>query len=273
MTMATRHLEHEDLPEWFKLTIDQGTGFPCFKIRTCVLERLKPSIPDPQTMERIRTKLHLKESVFPFHPTFGDRFGFGDSLPRIAQDKNYTTYRCELPIILDVHGRLNTLNTGPTSLSIQILSTILAEYQPRHSLRDGMQRQLLTVCTGSGYGQNGNELNGVFSPHFVNHLRQYEVGHYFPQAEQAMVRVHEHMWRNRELAEHRMLGFTVRQYSSPGNLHMSLPGHSSTSIGTYPSPRQIPSGRGVSWFGHNVDSGLQQLTILTGLAAMCDIVE
>ncbi|MEI6420166.1 MAG: hypothetical protein WCO30_00905 [bacterium] len=293
-------LHYEDIPRWYTLTIDNETGFPCIKIADDVLAKL-PGPHRPEVIVCFSKDLAINLEDFPFYegPT-AETFGFGQSLKKIGRTDGQTTFRLELPIIrqltdnvcpqcrgkrLGKHERHHCYCNGSgkeskvdwekafaLSASVTLLASALwlAQETERTQLSD--KKQLLTLNLIVERGTHGGSLGGDFSPSFINFLKTFDEKHHFESVRIAMTRAYQHMWRPnnpKQDSRYERHQFSAWQ-SLPGNLILDVPGDA---CGIHPSPdvRKIAENDGCEWTCHNVDSPLQQLTLITGLAAMCDL--
>jgi len=120
---------------------------------------------------------------------------------------------------------------------------------------------------------HGGSLGGAFAPCFVDVLKTYEEKTVFTKQTNIMFAAHRAMWQKsieEDACDYDKHTTTIYQ-SLPGNLIMNVPGDA---CGIHPNEvRTISEGMGYNFACHNVDNMLQQLTLVTGLAAMCDLVE
>lgn len=299
----SRILTFEDIPRWFTLTIDQSTGFPCFKIYNDVLAKL-PGPHLPQIIKIIRTKLNLSEDDFLFHEPAGEFFGFGNGLEKIGDNDGQTIYRINLPEIhkitdeacsecngtksgsrydggcpyCDSSGKKSVIDwtkARALSASTKLLSNLLWLAQETEREIVSEKFQLLTLTLVSERGQHGSSIGGEFSPHFVQRLRSFGEKCNFEKAEVAMIKVYYQMFPPKNPETKRMdcdMRFFEVEQKLSGNLIINVPGdrcciHPSRGV------LEIRPNEGYDWASHNVDTPLQQLTMLTGLAAVCDLID
>ena len=124
--------------------------------------------------------------------------------------------------------------------------------------------QLLVVQTKFGKGSHGGELGGGYGIELCDWLSIFQPNTEIPEMSDAM-----------KLAYGRMLGreyFNKRSFKATvayenGWLNVSCPGDA---CGLHPSDGFIRAGDGYRFSSHNVDRPAQQLTLLSGLAALHD---
>jgi hypothetical protein len=296
----TKLLTHEDIPRWYTLTIDQQTGFPCFRIYNEILESMTV-LYDPRFIEHFRSTFKLNRDDFHFHDPIRKFFGFGEGVEKIDDRDNQSTYRLNLPVTfvqtdepcgrcegtkqyLDhekgcpycknsgLQSKVDWLAARALTISANILSNQLrfADDLKRSFVPD--RKQLLTLVLVSKPGRGGSEIGGDFSPSFIEKISLRERGFFLP-AEEAMIRVHDHMspQKIRETIGYERRFFRVEQQLS-GNLFIHGTGDRSF-IHPLSGLRPLRPNEGYTYASHNVDIPIQQLTLLTGLAAVCDLVE
>lgn len=294
-------LNYEDIARWFTLTINAKSGFPCIRIYDDVLANLKTF--RPEVVASIRTNLGLSELRFVYQEKPDETFGFGNGLRRIDSDlAEQTTYELNLPVInkftnevckeckgtkkanwgsycpyCSGSGREHTIvwdEAFALSASIAMLAEMLEFACGEQRLKPPDEKQLLILNFYVAKGMHGGSIGGRFSPHFISKLKSYGDGAHFDVASEAMIKVYRHMWKSRRPNKKDYdydKSRTKAWQNLPGNLLLDVPGDA---CGIHPSPHvyEIRNEEGIEFTCHNVDSPLQQLTLLTGLAAMCDMV-
>lgn len=290
-------LHYENIARWFTLTVDAESGFPGIRIYDDVLAKLNTF--KPEIIASIRKNLGLSKLAFPYQDKPGETFGFGNGIRRVGSLNEQTTYQFILPVIhrytdkpcQECGGVKNSdchycSGSGKDSIvlweeafalsaSISLMVSLLefACEITRPQVPD-RKKQILTVHTFTDRGMNGGSLGGSFSPYFVNFLKSHGEDASYDYAAAVMLRAYRHMWQT-PIPKKGSLDFVeygIRAGQNlRGNLMLDVPGDA---CGIHPSPyvHEIPEGEGVEFTCHNVDSPLQQLTLLTGLAAMCDLV-
>jgi hypothetical protein len=290
-------LNRENMPRWYTLTVEAESGFPCVRIYDDILKGL-PTF-RPEIIAHVRQEIHLDEKTFPYQDRPAETFGFGNSLQQIGSANGQTTYRLNLPIIrrntdetceecngtkerhgCDCHycsatGRKSVID-WKEALALSASMVVFMELleSAHETLRDHTpnEQQILTLNLMVRLGQHGGSLYGRYSPHFIKFLKSYGEDVDFELAKKAMKRVNRYMWQSRKPEDDHYDMFRMRAWQNlPGNLILDVPGDA---CGIHPSPfvHDIPDGEGDEFTCHNVDSSLQQLTLVTGLAAMCDMI-
>ncbi len=295
----TRLLTNEEIPRWYTLTIDPQTGFPCFRIYNEILASFTQPY-DPRYIEHFRKTFSISEEKFKFHEPIGDFFGFGEGIEKISDENGETTYRLNLPNTftqtndlcgkckgakqyLEYEGCPYCENSGLERkvdwLTVRALSVSANILCSRLCFADDVERpfhpitnQLLTLVLVSQPGREGSGIGGDFSPSFIEKISSRERSFFLP-AEEAMIKVHDHMspQNDRETIGYERRHFKVEQKLG-GNLFIHGTGDRSF-IHPLTGLMSLRPNEGYTFASHNVDNPIQQLTLLTGLAAVCDLVE
>lgn len=298
----------EDCKRWSTLTIDRETGFPCFVVRSDVVS----NFPYPhrfQYISTIRQILRLTGEKFVFHegPESGF-FGFGDSLRKSVNSDGNVVYHSRLPIIHELstlpcpdcngtgedefddtmglplikcgrcHGTgkrsdIDWSTAYALSASIVCLTNLL--FLAGRSVVSGLSKndpvQLLVLNVISAPGNEGCSLGGYFSPRLMHFLLTHRASYQFEEVRNAMIRVYEYMWRTVSPEKKRSLNGGIGAWqSTPGYLMLDVPGNAS---GIHLSGHYNREQGGAKFTCHNVNTPLQQLVLITGLAALCDLYE
>lgn len=126
--------------------------------------------------------------------------------------------------------------------------------------------QLILVDTITQQGSHGGSLDGTYSIQLAKWLSSFESNTEISEMTEAMVRAWEKMFR--KVDEYDRHDFYAKVANENGWLNVSCSGDR---CGLHPADSWGPErGRGYKFSCHNVDSPMQQLTLLAGLAALCD---
>jgi hypothetical protein len=124
--------------------------------------------------------------------------------------------------------------------------------------------QLLTVQTMTELGQHGGSLGGEYSRTLCSWLASFPENSSLPEMEEAMLFAHKRMKGLSDWDKH---SFRARLPYGNGWLNVGSPGDA---CGLHPSRGSVDIGEGYQFSCHNVDSAMQQITLLSGLAALHD---
>lgn len=287
-------LRFNDVPRYFTLTINKANGFPCVVIDNNIMTNTNKL--NANYIEALRKIVGLNEDICPFHDNLPLSYGFGDSLEVIETRPEETVWQINLPQILvrtdrrcprcrgkkkeNGHSCFSCHGTGKelehhfergymVTATLSALFLFLNVFGEETKCSNSGKKQFLTINTVCDRGQQGSSLGGMFSPDFIRRLKTFGADHHFKEVDLAMCKVHNHMWQsNSKLYEPRCYTFQ----NLIGNLIVQVPGDACE---IHPSPHveEIEDGMGADWTCHNVDTPLQQLTLITGLASIFDLVE
>jgi len=149
------------------------------------------------------------------------------------------------------------------SASLCVLFQLLSSLKEETSARIP---QLLTVETIVKPGLHGSSLGGRYSKTLVQWMTNLGVRVSIPEMERAMFNAYKYMNGGKfgHIGEHE---FRANVYYKNGWLNVSIPGNACDLNPEYGGPGPD---RGYKYDSHNVDSPVQQLTLLAGLAALSD---
>ncbi len=285
-----------DIPCWFELSFKSGVT-PSILIRT----RSDLTEMDFGTLARWAEECG-RELGINQAPLFGTGFfflppkeeiGFAPFLTEVRRDNAYVTYQLAVPRVLTTcgglacdrcgglgevefmgfvetcddcdGGKLKTVHHWTDALALSLTLTTLSSawfYLPPKKVVETGRVQLLSFTTVTERRQNGGSLGGSFSPSLVRWL---VANPDLSSVERAMRETFGHCLGTSE--DGFMSRFRV--WNRNGWLILDCPGDA---CGIHPSEQYSDSGvrGGYDFSCHNVDSPVQQLTLLAGLAALHD---
>lgn len=126
--------------------------------------------------------------------------------------------------------------------------------------------QLLTVQLYTAQGMQGGALHGMYGIPLAEWLRSQPPHTGIPEMVNAMKIAYGHMLGASRVSEYSRFRAAIDHEN--GWLNVDCPGDACV---LHPTHSPVP-GRGYEFSSHNVDSPAQQLTLLAGLAALCDRV-
>lgn len=284
-----RHITRENLPCWFELSWDEKGAAIILRIHELFMKTLPVIKHDAPIVGHLKKEFGLASFSGDMQ---SDYWGFDASFRHIDTQGDFICFRVALPAILKITDRpcrrCNGKRTeedqdsecfacngegkeadhdwhGAYALSATFsLFSMLTRY-PETAIRHNGPLQLLTFQTITDHGQHGGSLDGDFSISLCSWLSRHPPCTPIHEVKQAMEIAYGRMFR---LRAYDKLSFRATQRGS-GIIHASCPGDACE---IHPGhPRSEPYvNEGDKFTCHNVDSPLQQLTFLAGLAALHD---
>lgn len=149
------------------------------------------------------------------------------------------------------------------SATFSLFFELMARGQDRDKITSCSAPQLILITTGTQRGMHGCPISGTYGIELVNWLigQQGEI----PEVTDAMRRTWEKAYGSFDAMDQMHTRAEVR---TNGWLGIGCPGDRA---GLHPNFNgHITQGRGFEFSDHNVDTPLQQLTLLAGLGALCN---
>ena len=146
------------------------------------------------------------------------------------------------------------------SLNVLFLFTSIAEKETSSSIS---QLMTLQVCTQ--HGMNGSELGGEFSYHLCQWLGRFGDQYDLKMVTKVAMSAYDKMLGLQGYDQHYFRSFT-RQTN--GRIIIDVPGNA---CGIHPTHSGWDGNEGCEFASHNVDSPMQQLSLIAGLAALHDM--
>lgn len=198
-------------------------------------------------------------------------FGFNEVLKLVGERNNFKEFVIEIPNIIRISGSgaKRTLQYNPArvfiiSASLTVLFNLLRKSDVETS---APFPQLLVVETITRRDLHGGSLWGKYSVPLVKWLDNCSSsGSDIPEVVAAMRLTYDCMLGNMLGKKSTDLRFSARVASKGGWLNISCPGNG---CGLHPTENPQPN-HGYDFHSHNVDTPIQQLTLLSGLAALHD---
>lgn len=286
-----KHITEVNLPCWFELSWDEKDRQIILRVHewlATTLTKVKADSPIVKAMienfsfpnfssEIDRGNGWGFESSFGFGGSEGEFFSFRIPLPKIftygdlrcqycsgdGEDRNFRGRKCGS---CDGTGR-NTQFDWRRAYAVSAtfsLFTLCSRYPDQIIGHAGLP-QLLTFQTITDHGQHGGSLDGEFSILLCEWLSRHQPDTPIVEVEKAMKIAYGSMFRLRDYNKH---DFRATQRGS-GIIHARCPGDACEIHPSYPCSEPL-RGEGGAFTCHNVDSPLQQLTLVAGLAALHD---
>lgn len=240
---------------------------------------------------KIQRNLDLKEE---FETEFGKNLGFGGCLKYKGSQGRFYEYEVPIPqvhLVADKEcerckgsgqhefldracfhcagtGKQTDYDPTPAYLICASLCGLTNGYLSHtETYTSEWSLQLLELQTGCRKEMDGSAFSGMLSRPVADWLRSQPSGVQIPEMNTAMIAC----WSRLEggLKEHEKYGFHVSIDPRDGALHASCPGNG---CGFDPHYHGIRPEQGYKIMSHNVDTPMQQLTLLAGLAVLHDLV-
>jgi len=256
-------IKTDDYPAWYEIGFDPEKPAITLRIHHAFFPRLqdylKPEAPiiilyqDPKV-------LALDEFILPRDADWG--FGSVLKRNRLLDDATYLVWQLVLP-----KGREGSSQTGYNiSGSLDVLFSLLSLLSGETECSND-RFQLVTCKTNTRRDIYGGwlavEVSKKLAAWLENHLEDDLIGF----AREAMKRIYFHM-AGLNKREQELYRFDFRfQVSQMGRFHMDCPGNA---CGLDPEWTDYRPNTGYKLIPHNIDAPMQQLTLLGGIAAICD---
>lgn len=254
----------DTIPAWYELDVEKDRNDTLIvRIHGAAMEELKSIIKiDSPIVKDYHRTLTLPEFIGPE----SDKWGFGGVFCKIpCEQKEWIAFRATLPIIKR-SPKENPEWTSPNSLraSLDIIFTALFLFNGD----TGWHLPQLMVVEGLCIkeGMHGGSLSVILTPAMIQFLARQPNEHDIKEVINAMGRADAYMWREKWEND----SYHSVQYRAlcrhPKWINLSVPGDA---CGLDPNEYYDKSlERGYKLSPHNVDSGLQQLSLLMGLAKL-----
>ncbi len=284
--MDIRMITHEDVQCWYELSWRPKTrDGPAILLRIHKeivrdFPRLSPDAPlVKQLMDNFEFKTFGSSTRFGFENCFlvGQKGNFSEFLVHIPVIEKLTDRKCKSCkgsgkdksvkgdcLFCDGRGRESEVDWH-TAYAISATFTLLfslIEYPER--ITGEKFPQLLTVHTATIRDLHGGALGGDYSIPLVQWLSSFAPQTPIPEMGEAMRKAYVRMLGSRHLYAG---SFWASVDSKGGWLNTSCPGDA---CGLHPGHDALHDGHGYEFSSHNVDTPMQQITLLAGLAALHD---
>ena len=283
-------LIRDRLPRWYGLSWREADPAILLSIHRDFLADFPEIRPDaPEVLARVQ-----EFGFSSFEGNFKGGFGFDQCLTRQEGGGEFVEFIAALPVIRRETGRKCAecdgsgrdeerggeclycegsgteheyvwKNAFAISASLNLFCQLAYFPEKRTS---AMAPQLLTVQLHTAQGMHGGELNGMYGIPLAEWLRSQPLHTGIPEMVRAMKAAYGHMLGASRVSEYNEYSFRAAIDHQNGWLNVDCPGNR---CGLHPVRSPEP-GRGYEFSSHNVDTPAQQLTLLAGLAALCDRV-
>ncbi len=253
----------DTIPAWYELDVERDRNDTLIiRIHNAAMEELERITDSSPIVMEYREGLHLPEFI---GHTSG-RLGFGGVFCKIPCEQNgWFAFRATLPVIKK-SPRQDPEWTSPNALraTLDIIFIVLSLFDGD----TGWHLPQLMVVEGMLIveGMHGGSLSVTLTPDMIQFLAKQPDDQDLKKVINAMGRADAFMWQEKWENE----AYHSTQYRAvcrqPKWINLSVPGDA---CGLDPSDYYDKSlERGYKLSPHNVDSGLQQLSLLMGLAKL-----
>lgn len=289
--MSTRLIQYDNIPAWYLFTYDPEKKAFVIGVRKDVAEKIEPISADSPLMVYLQS-IGVIDLLHPFHPSFGEKFGIGDSIVRIGENKGFYIYESKIPKIINVKGICKSCGgrgeneDGITcfrckkgeeidydwteaynlALSLKYMFWQL-DRNFEHHQPEVMLYQPMTIHTVAEMSSRGAELGGNLSRDFSASLMILLMGSRSQMIRNSMVDLWSYMMMTGKESHGDIARHEIRIEENDCNLSIRCPGQAtfiypSNGAGTW------KEGEGYEFSSHNVDHFGQQFTLLAGLGML-----
>lgn len=280
-------MSRESIPCWYELSWDKEN----VAIILCIHKDFIKHFPEISTDSPMVKGLLKEFKLDAFSGYFKGNLGFGGVLKRRGDNGEFVEFFVPLPVLKKESGKCSICdgsvnnqfsngekcrfcNGGGKEYSIdwQIGHTISATFTVVFLFLSlfydketkCLSSQLMTVETRTAVGLHGGSLGGIFSIDLVNWMSSFAPNFTIVEMVDAMMTAYGHMFAEK-LDQFERFRASI-DYEN-GWLNVDCPGNA---CGLNPSHSSVGKGHGYEFTPHNVDTCMQQLTLLAGLAALHD---
>lgn len=289
--MRIKVITDENILCWYKLSWNESEKAIILSIHKGFIENNKVDLENSPIAKEMTERLSLQLFAGNFTKNIGfggifertgEQDGFIQFRARIPQVKKDTGYKCEecegtgernwggyndKCLFCNGTGKQWTMDwkeVKAISASLTVLTTYL-RYCEIETSTSAPHPQLMTFQTITEEGMHGGSLSGEISIPLYNSLKTFGEHAELSEAIHAMKITHDTMVGNRELYQH-----SFNAYVKKGFFIINCPGDA---CGLHPSDWYTHEGQGYEFSCHNVDSAIQQITLLVGLATLADMAK
>ncbi len=274
---------HENIPCWYELSYQEIPPSLILRIHKEFIASKNVSFKDAQIVK------HFKKEFNPpdFQEDFSKDIGFGGVFKYKGEKDNFIEYQIGIPQVKKLTGK-KCKECGGTGYreevdmdclycdngkewtmdwsevnKISATFTVLTSWLMYPEIDTTCPYpQLMTLQTTTQNGMHGGSLNGDCSIPFRTYLESLgEIQ--LSEVVEATKSAYKKMMMWREFHE-----YDFNAYLSKGRFVINCPGDA---CGLHPSDWYSFKNEGFEFSCHNVDSAVQQLTLIVGLAKLCDM--
>jgi len=276
----------EDMPCWYELSFVKETPALLLRVHEDFIKDKGAISENAPIVKNFKERFGFKK----FSGDFGRDFGFEGvfksrgvkdgfyefmiEIPKVKKDSGKKCGYCEgsgedrflARKCLFCNGKgkeyiYDWQNAYAISASFTTFSVFAHFYQGNTSC---LNLQLLFVETITDKNMHGGSLFGMYSIPLVKWLGSFGKHAIMVEMQEAMKITYFHMFGKDDYLKHEFIAYVA---DNTGWLNVSCPGNA---CGLNPQSGYIEKDNGYEFSCHNVDTPMQQITLLAGLAALCD---
>lgn len=288
--MDFRDITEKNISCWYGLSWQESPPAIILRIHKDFIEKFKTKHPSEEwpIVRMLEKEFGFEE----FSANFDRDIGFERVFRHTGEKNGFIEYAAEIPIIQKLSNEpclgcegsgtdelrdgdpcLLCKGTGKKqvmdwhtadaiSASFTVFTTILSPFNLQEDTY-AVLPQLLTIKTITHKDMHGGSLDGEISIPLRKFLSSLGDNATIPEMIKAMRSTHERMFG---VNDYDVYSFKVYVRSS-GTFIADCPGNA---CGIHPSDWHLEEGKGYELSCHNVDTSGQQITLIAGLAALCD---
>lgn len=262
--MSKIRMPRKDLiPAWYEIRIYEKTTL-VINIHPKALSLLDILKSDSPIVKHYEKEFDLPNFIMPT----AERWGFGEVIQRVSDERGWTSYHCPLPVYKKIGEKERTGKGTATAVrtTLSILFSLL-DFCPEE---DTEYRVSQLVIIDGFLVQNdlhGGSLSATITPAMTPFLSSPSVES-LKSIQDSMRTADEYMWQEKKRKKLFASDFRVH-YQEPTKIHLTVPGDACAldpAFGDYDG-----ASYGYRLVPHNVDSGMQQLSLLMGLARLNEL--
>lgn len=261
----TRVPWRELIPAWYEIGIHEQTTI-VVKIHHQALSLFDILKPDSPIVLYYVKKFGLPTFVMPT----AEHWGYAGVISRVPDEEGWVTYHCPLPVYKKrkEKNRSEENTAGAVRATLSILFGLLT-FNPDEDTDSSIPQLVIVDNLLVENGLNGGSLTAVFTPG-MNPFLSGPTDASLESVRRAMITADEYMWQDGNRSKLLARDFRVSRFE-PTRLHLCVPGNAcgldpASNDGAYHDEN-----RGYRLVPHNVDGGIQQLSLLMGLARLCEL--
>ncbi len=254
----------ELIPAWYEIGISNKTTL-VVSIHPKALSLFDILKPESPIIGHYKKEFSLPAFILPT----AERWGFGEVIHRVPDERGWVSYHCTLPVIKKFKEEKRSDECAATAIraTLSILFNLLSlsfegdtEYRvPQLIVIDGFLVQ---------DGMHGGSLSAIVTPAMTSFLSDPSPES-LESIQDAMRTADEYMWQEKERKRLLARSFQVHHYES--RIHLTVPGDACGLDPASGHGEYRDSASGYRLTPHNVDGGLQQLALLMGLARLHEL--